>query len=158
MKIDSRKKLESLAAEARKKRAAHPREVLVCAGTGCLANGSAEVLKALDKALQEAGFPAKTRPFLKTTGCHGFCERGPLVVIQPEGIFYQRVKPKDAREIVEETVASGRIVERLLYKDPNTKQKITRYDEIPFYAQQHRVALGRIGRIDPAEIPSDEAD
>ncbi|MCX5908610.1 MAG: (2Fe-2S) ferredoxin domain-containing protein, partial [Deltaproteobacteria bacterium] len=70
---------------------------------------------------------------LKKTGCHGFCERGPVVVLHPQEIFYQRVAPKDVADIVSETFQQGKVAARLLYTDPQTNQKITRHDEIPFY-------------------------
>jgi NADH-quinone oxidoreductase subunit F len=89
---------------------------------------------------------------LKTTGCHGFCEQGPLVVIQPKGIFYKGVKPKDVKDIVEKTLVGGEIIKRLLYRDPNTKERIEQYTAIPFYSKQVRIALRNIGRIDPGDI------
>jgi NADH-quinone oxidoreductase subunit F len=72
--------------------------------------------------------------------------------LQPKGIFYQRVKPRDAKEIVEQTLLKGEIIKRLLYKDPNTKERIENYGSIPFYAKQHRISLRHIGRIDPFDI------
>jgi len=89
------------------------RFVSVCGGTGCLALGSEAVVEALREALGEAGLT--TEVVLRKTGCHGFCERGPLVVVHPQEVFYQQVKPEDAKEIVEETVMGGKLVERLLY-------------------------------------------
>jgi NADH-quinone oxidoreductase subunit F len=87
-----------------------------------------------------------------TTGCHGFCERGPVVVMRPENIFYQRVQVKDVPEIVSETVVKGSIVERLLYTHPQTGEKIVYEDDVPFYALQERVILGDNGFIDPTRI------
>ncbi len=152
MKIDSVTKLNKAIRDARKKRAGYEIEVLVCAGTGCLANGSMDVRDAIERALKKKRQKAKLKLMLKCTGCHGFCEKGPLVVINPPGVFYQRVKPKDAKEIVEKTLAKGELIPRLLYKDPNTKKRIERHDKIPFYALQHRTALRNIGKIDPADI------
>ncbi|MFH2000016.1 MAG: NAD(P)H-dependent oxidoreductase subunit E, partial [Planctomycetota bacterium] len=127
-------------------------EVLVCAGTGCIANGSLEVMEALDSLINKKRLNAKLKLFLKGTGCHGFCEKGPLVVIQPQGIFYQSVKPKDAVDIVEKTLEKGELIPRLLYKDPNTKERIEAYSRIAFYSRQHRISLRNIGKIDPFEI------
>jgi NADH-quinone oxidoreductase subunit F len=151
-KIDSVAKLKRLVTKARKVRSARKTEVLVCAGTGCLANGSAEVKDRLQEAIDANGVAAKAKLFVKGTGCHGFCEKGPLVVVQPRGVFYRQVKPKDAEEIVETTLVNGDVVKRLLYRDPNTKKRPETYGEIPFYARQERIALRNIGKIDPFDI------
>jgi NADH-quinone oxidoreductase subunit F len=89
---------------------------------------------------------------LKETGCHGFCERGPVVVIRPKRIFYQRVKPEDIPEIISETVLNGNIIERLLYVDPVTNEKIVYEADVPFYKRQTRNILGVNGEIDPTNI------
>ena len=127
-------------------------EIIVCHGTGCLANGSPRVSAALQEAVRAAGLDVSVKAGIKTTGCHGFCSRGPLVIIQPEGIFYQKVKPSDAADIVQTTLIEGQPVERLLYADPNTKEKILRVGDIPFYKLQRRVVLRNIGHIDPTDI------
>jgi len=127
-------------------------EIVVCHGTGCMANGSARVTDAIKTALAHAGIQAMVRPGIKTTGCQGFCSRGPLVLIRPRGLFYQRVKPKDAKEIIERTIISGEPVDRLLYKLPETGEPVFLEQEIPFYKLQKRVVLHNIGKIDPADI------
>lgn len=127
-------------------------EILVCAGTGCLANGSEKVAAALTAEMQKAGIAGQVRFGLKHTGCHGFCEKGPLVVIQPAGTFYVKVKPIDAEAIVQKTVQKGEVLEKLLYRDPNTKKRIPRYQDVDFYAKQHRIALRNCGKIDPTRI------
>ncbi len=127
-------------------------EVIVCYGTGCLASGAQRVEAALRKSLAQAGIEAKVRPLIKTTGCRGFCSRGPLVVIQPQGLFYQKVSADDAEEIVATTLVKGEVVERLLYKDLQTGEAIAREADIPFYKLQQRLVLGRIGSIDPTDI------
>ena len=127
-------------------------EVIVCYGTGCLAAGAEQVEAALKEALDQAGLDTKVRPLIKTTGCRGFCSRGPLVVIQPEGLFYQKVKASDAGEIVQTTLVEGQPVERLLYQDPQSGEPIPREQDIPFYKKQHRLVLGRIGSVDPTDI------
>jgi NADH:ubiquinone oxidoreductase subunit F (NADH-binding)/(2Fe-2S) ferredoxin len=152
MRIDSVSKLNKMISAARKTRADRKVEVLVCAGTGCLANGSLEVLESIDKLVKKKRLGVKLKLFTKQTGCHGFCEKGPLVVIQPQGIFYQRVKPRDVEEIVTTTLIKGEVIPRLLYKDPNTKKRIETYGKIPFYGKQHRIALRNIGKIDPFDI------
>ncbi|MFN2236356.1 MAG: NADH-quinone oxidoreductase subunit NuoF [Anaerolineales bacterium] len=124
--------------------------IMVCGGTGCLALASDEVAQALEKALVDQGVKAKVE--LKTTGCPGFCEQGPLLVIHPERIFYVRVKPKDAAEIVSKTIANGEIIERLLYEDPMTGEKIVHETDVPFYKEQTRILLKNSGLIDPRRI------
>jgi len=89
---------------------------------------------------------------VRATGCHGFCERGPLVVIRPESIFYQRVSVEDVLEIISETVLKGNIIDRLLYTDPNTGKKVIYEHEVPFYRKQKRLVFGNNGYIDPAII------
>jgi NADH:ubiquinone oxidoreductase subunit F (NADH-binding)/(2Fe-2S) ferredoxin len=152
MRIKSVKSLESVAKTAREERGKLETEVLVCAGPGCLLNGSLKVAEALERAIRERRLDAKLSLGLKTTGCHGLCEQGPLVVIQPRAIFYPRVKPKDAAEIVEKTLENGEVLERLLYRDPKTKQRVEQYTAIPFYHKQIRIALRNIGKIDPCNI------
>jgi len=127
-------------------------EIIICHGTGCLANGSLKVSEAFEAALKGSGIEAKVTPGIKTTGCHGFCSRGPLVVIRPQGLFYQRVKPKDAEEIVQRTFVEGESVERLLYEDPKTGNPILLENDIPFYKRQQRIVLANIGKIDPTDI------
>jgi NADH-quinone oxidoreductase subunit F len=124
--------------------------VFVCAGTGCQASGSLEVVEALNQELRVNGL--KEKVMLRGTGCHGFCERGPLVIVGPDNIFYQKVAPEDVEEIVSETVINGRVVERLLYEDAATGQKVVRKEEVPFYAKQMRQILGPNGELDPFEI------
>ncbi|KJS32879.1 MAG: NADH dehydrogenase [Desulfatitalea sp. BRH_c12] len=127
-------------------------EVVVCHGTGCLASGSAKVSQAFRDALETAGIQAKVMPGIKTTGCHGLCSRGPLVVIRPQGLFYQRVQPKDVAEIVQRTLIEGQAVDRLLYRNPDTGDLVFTQDDIPFYKLQERVVLRNVGKIDPTDI------
>jgi NADH:ubiquinone oxidoreductase subunit F (NADH-binding)/(2Fe-2S) ferredoxin/Pyruvate/2-oxoacid:ferredoxin oxidoreductase delta subunit len=117
-----------------------------------LANGSAKVCDAFKTALAETHIGAKVIPGIKTTGCHGFCSRGPLVIIRPQGLFYQRVKPQNVAEIVQHTLVEGQAVEKLLYKDPQTGEPVHTEDDIPFYSLQKRVVLQNIGKIDPTAI------
>jgi len=124
--------------------------ITVCAGTGCLACGCEAVANSFRDVLKEVRLDRDVA--IKTTGCHGFCERGPLVVIQPEGIFYQRVKPADTKLIVEQTVLGGQLVKKLLYKDPQTKKDIPKEHDIPFYKKQMRLIFGRNGFLDPTSI------
>ncbi|MEM4728666.1 MAG: NADH-quinone oxidoreductase subunit NuoF [Thermoplasmata archaeon] len=125
-------------------------QLALCRGTGCCAHGSLKVADALREELRKRGL--EERAELLLTGCHGFCERGPILVIRPMDIFYQRIRPEDVPEVVEETVLNGRVVERLLYTDPATGNKIVHEYEIPFYKNQTRIIFGNNGRIDPTRI------
>lgn len=127
-------------------------EIVICHGTGCIANGGMKVYEAFKSVLEGSGIDAKVMPGIKTTGCHGFCSRGPLVIIRPQGIFYQRVKPKHVEEIVRKTVVEGETVAKLLYKDPVSGDPIPAEKDIPFYKLQERVVLHNIGKIDPTDI------
>jgi NADP-reducing hydrogenase subunit HndC len=127
-------------------------EIVVCHGTGCVANGSPKVTEAFKTAIAAAGINVKVMPGIKSTGCQGFCSRGPLVSIKPKGIFYQRVKPKDVEEIVQKTLLANEPVERLLYTDPKTGKAVLTEEEIPFYNLQERIILRKIGKIDPTDI------
>ena len=88
----------------------------------------------------------------RRTGCHGFCERGPIIVIRPEEICYFQIKPEDVPEIISETIKDKKIIERLLYIDPETKEKIVHESDIPFYKNQGRIVFGSNVRIDPKSI------
>jgi len=124
--------------------------VSICAGTGCLACGCQPVANEFKRVLAERGLQEKC--LLKTTGCHGFCERGPLVVIHPQGIFYQQMKPEDVEEVVEKTIEKGEVVRRLLYKHPQTGEEIVREEDVPFYKHQKRIVFADNGKLDPREI------
>jgi len=122
--------------------------VTVCGGTGCRVYGSEKVIDALRAEITRNGIEADVR----MTGCHGFCEQGPVVVIQPQGIFYKSVKLEDVPDILHKTVARGEVIERLLYTDPITSEKIVHEHEVPFYARQTRHLLNLNGLIDPTSI------
>ena len=110
--------------------------VIVCHGTGCLANNSPAVAEALRGAIKAAKITAKVVPQIKTTGCHGFCSRAPVVVVQPAGFFYQNVAPDDAAEIVATTLMEGKPVDRLLAVDYQTGEHVPLEKDIPFYKHQ----------------------
>ena len=124
--------------------------ISLCAGSGCRALGSAKLVAAFETALADAGLDGTVR--IQQNGCHGFCERGLMCVIRPQGILYQKVKPADAAEIVEATLGRGEVIDRLLYEDPGTGEKITKETEIPFYARQKRSLMHQNALIDPLEI------
>jgi NADH:ubiquinone oxidoreductase subunit F (NADH-binding)/(2Fe-2S) ferredoxin/NAD-dependent dihydropyrimidine dehydrogenase PreA subunit len=124
--------------------------ISVCGGTGCHAYGCEKVRDRFKKVVREKGDPKKIR--LRFTGCRGLCERGPIVTIQPQDIFYQRVQEKDVARILSETVNRGKILKDLLYEDAITKRKVTSEKEIPFYKAQNRLVLGNNGLIEPTKI------
>jgi NADH-quinone oxidoreductase subunit F len=124
--------------------------VAVCCGTGCIACGGRAVADAFRTEIDARGLGERVR--LLTTGCHGFCERGPLVVLRPQGVLYQQVKPEDVAEILETSIEADRIVERLLYVDPVTNEQIPREEDVPFYKHQRRLVLASNGVIDPTSI------
>lgn len=124
--------------------------VLICGGTGCKSAGSKEVQLAFSRAIEAKGLSDEV--MVVETGCHGFCEHGPLVIVYPEGIFYCQVKAEDVEEIVESHLFKGRIVERLLYHEPLTHESIPNYSEINFYKKQHRLVLENCGAINPEQI------
>ena len=126
--------------------------VTVCGGTGCRVYGSEQVWGAFRQELQDQGADSLLEYQVKVTGCHGFCEKGPLVVIRPQGIMYTHVQVKDVPEIVRETILGGRVVERLIYRDPQTGEMIAREDEVPFYKNQMRLILSLNGNLDPLQI------
>jgi len=142
--------LEKWKREIIAKQGQYETEISVCGGTGCHAYGCKKVKNELVKAIRKNGYRSKVR--LKFTGCRGFCERGPIVTIQPQGIFYQRVQEKDVPAILSETVAQGRVLEYLLYEDAVTKRKVTSEKDVSFYQKQQRVVLENNGLIEPTKI------
>ncbi len=126
------------------------KSVRVCIGTGCAAKGSRRLYELFCEAAEQSGQDVRVEA--KCVGCHGFCERGPIVVVEPGEIFYQRVEEPDVAEIFRETVVGGRVVERLLYEDPVTGKKAEKAEEIDFYKVQERIVLGNNGLIDPTTI------
>ena len=126
------------------------RKLLICGGTGCHATGSIALKETLKTELENKGLQDKVQ--LIETGCNGFCAMGPLMVVQPEGVFYQKIKADDVPELVEAQLVNNKQLERLLYKDPVTKKRIPKQDDIPFFAYQKPRALRNKGVIDPESI------
>ncbi len=124
--------------------------ITVCGGTGCHAYGCLKVAQAFEDEIRNQRLQDSVD--VRTTGCHGFCERGPIVVIQPEGVFYQRIKLKDIKEVISETIVGKKIIDRLLYVDPRTQEKIALEKNVPFYKKQKRIIFGNNGFIDPTDI------
>jgi (2Fe-2S) ferredoxin len=126
------------------------RHVVLCGGTGCLSSNSAEILAKFREVIHAKGLDDKVT--VNQVGCFGFCSQGPFVKIFPEDTLYRMVHLSDVDEIVEKDIEGGEIVERLLYVDPQTKEKITKQDDINFYKKQVRIALHGCGAINPEDI------
>ena len=124
--------------------------VLICAGTGCVSSGSKKVQAALNTELIKRGLDKEVKVF--ETGCHGFCEMGPLLIVYPEGVFYCRVQESDVPDLVESHLYKGRIVERLLYKEPLSHEAVPSYQDIGFYKKQMRMVLANCGHINPESL------
>jgi len=139
--------------------AAEEQKILVCAGTGCVASGSLDIYDRLHVLMKERGIacevvlqeePHEKNVGLKKSGCHGFCEMGPLVLIEPQGFLYTKVKLSDCEEIIEKTIQRGELIERLVYSNDGTIYP--KHNEIPFYQKQTRLVLEHCGRIDATSI------
>ena len=148
--LNSVAKLESLRKQLLKERKKFSSTIIVCGGTGCQASRCLTVIDALKGELAGQGLEKIVR--VRTTGCHGFCEQGPIMVIEPGNIFYCHLKPGDAQEVVARTVKKGEVVERLLYTDPISGKKVRTEAEIPFYKAQDRQLLKNNKFVDPCSI------
>ncbi|MCX7884211.1 MAG: NADH-quinone oxidoreductase subunit NuoF [Caloramator sp.] len=124
--------------------------LLVCGGTGCKASGSSEIIEIFEKEIEKAGL--KDEIHVITTGCFGFCEKGPIVKVTPDNVFYVEVNSEKAVRIINEHIIKGRIVEEYLYKEPITKEFLPEQSDMPFYKKQIRIALRNCGFIDPENI------
>jgi NADP-reducing hydrogenase subunit HndC len=150
-RLSSAKELEELRKEMLSKRDSGKSVVTVCTGTACQTYGSLEIYRKFTDEIRKQGLEG-TVVEAKATGCHGFCEQGPVVVIFPQEICYVKVKLEDVPEIVAATLAQGRVIERLLYEDPVTGQRIAKDPDIPFYKNQMRIVFGNNKYINPREI------
>lgn len=126
--------------------------VRVCCGTGCRANGSLEVLEEFKRLISRESYSTDRPVVAGPTGCHGFCEHGPIVIIEPGNIFYQQVQKSDVEEIFNRTIREGILIKRLLYSDPATGKESATTDDVPFYARQSRRVLSLSGTVDPESI------
>lgn len=124
--------------------------ILLCYGGACLSSGADKVKEALETELGKAGLHNEID--IITTGCMGTCELGPVMVVYPEGIFYQKVLPEDVAEIVQEHLLKGRVVKRLLYKKPEKEELIAMFNDIDFFKLQKKIALRNCGNINPLDI------
>jgi len=149
-RIDSPAELEKLRESILSIRDPNKPCITLCSGSACHASASREVAASIEEELARLGLSAEVD--LRKTGCHGFCERGPIIVIHPEKICYFQIKPEDVPEIISRTIKDKEVIERLLYTDPATNEKIIHESEIPFYKHQERIVFGSNGAIDPKSI------
>lgn len=140
----------------------YKKRIVVCAGTGCIANGSLQIYSALKDSLAmqslDVSIELKAHDdhdhdvLISGSGCQGFCQVGPLVTVEPDGILYAHVKPEDADEIVEQTIVQGKLIDRLLYVNPADGRHCKGAGDIPFYTRQKRTALKECGHLDPENV------
>ncbi len=148
--IESAADLEELQNRAEKEYESHDKLISMCGGTGCRGGGCQDVIEELKTRLEDKGMTDEVG--LKVTGCQGFCEMGPLMVIRPEGNFYCNIEPEDVEEILEKTIKNGEAIERLEYVEPQTEEKIIKEQDIPFYKNQGRIVFESNGHISPTDI------
>ena len=148
-RVHSPAELEELRKDILAERDPHKPCIAICTGTGCLALGAAKVVTAIKAEISKQGLEAEVD--VRETGCPGFCERGTVIVIYPEETCYLKVQPEDAEEIVSGLLAN-KVVERLLYVDPITGERVVHEGEIPFYKKQKRLLIGNNIKIDPKNI------
>ena len=129
------------------------RHIVLCGGTGCLSSHSKEIREKFEEVIKAQGLEDKVT--VNQVGCFGFCSQGPFVKIYPEDTLYRMVHMEDVEEIIEKDIKNNEVVERLLYVDPQTQQKVRKQDDIEFYKKQLRIALHGCGAINPEDI--DEA-
>jgi len=149
-RLTSMQDLAVLRDEIKAKKDNKAKEVAICTGTGCLGLGAAKVYKAFQTEILKRSLQGDIR--VKETGCPGFCQRGTIAVVTPPGVYYLGVQPSDVVEIIEETLLSGKLVDRLLYSDPMTGKKAVREEDIPFYRHQSRLLIKNNIKIDPKDI------
>ena len=149
-KLNSRSDLKNLRELINARRDPDKKCITICSGTGCLAYHSTDIVMAFEHELEKSEL--KHAVDLRRTGCYGFCERGPIVVILPEKICYLGTKVQDVPRIVSQTLVQGELVEDLLYQDPDTGERIAHFEDIPFYKHQKRIILATNALIDPKKI------
>jgi len=145
----SPEELEAIAAAAGEEQKKYRKMLMVCTGTGCVAAKGFDIRDGLARTMKEKGLDSEY--VVVGTGCNGFCASGPIVVVQPDGIFYQKVSANDLEEIVD-SLPKDEVVERLLYTDPVTGETGEKIEEIPFFSKQQLIALRNKGLIDPENI------
>ncbi|MBU2622460.1 MAG: SLBB domain-containing protein [Proteobacteria bacterium] len=149
-RLNSPEALERFRQEILSKRDPNKPCITLCSGSACHASGSGEVAAALEAEIKKQGLSDAVE--IRRTGCHGFCERGPIIVIHPDEICYFQITPDDIPEIISKTIKEKSVIERLLYTDPGTNKKIIHESEIPFYKNQQRLVFGSNGSIDPKSV------
>ena len=149
-RIKSPAGLEELRKGILSERDTNKRCITLCSGSACHASGSKQVAASIEEEIKRQGLSDEVD--IRKTGCHGFCERGPIIVIHPEEICYLQITPEDVPEIVSQTIKENKVIERLLYTDPNTNEKISHESEIPFYKNQERLIFGSNISIDPKSL------
>lgn len=149
-RINSPSELEKLRKGILSQRDPDKANIAICAGMDCLSLDNGRVISAFEKEVDKKDL--KTKVDIRVTGCHGLCEKGPMVVIYPEEICYVEVTPKDVPEIVTQTVLGKKVIDRLIYLDPDTGEKAERLSEIPFYKNQMRHLMGNCAKIDPTSF------
>ena len=150
MKFTNYQSLRDYCAELADKKDQNKLTITLCTGTGCHAYGCMKVFDAFAEGIKSRGWEDKVD--LRASGCHGFCERGPLVVIEPGNIFYQQIKTSDVDEILDKTMDQGELLERLLYTNEETGKKVVKESDVPFYSKQMRLVFGMNGQINPENI------
>lgn len=153
--------LEKIASDYKAMNDTVARRMVICAGTGCIANGSLKLYDALLKEIEKAGINVVVelksedhapKSHLSKSGCQGFCQMGPLLTIEPDGILYCRAHAADAAEIVEKTLKNNELIDRLVYKSPTDGSHCRGTNDIPFYTRQRRTVLKACGHVDPEDI------
>ncbi|MBL6964632.1 MAG: NAD(P)H-dependent oxidoreductase subunit E [Bacteroidetes bacterium] len=144
------KDLEVIKDQKLARQKAYKSMLMVCAGTGCVAAGSMSLFDSFNQKLKEKGLDQQY--LAVPTGCNGFCAQGPIIVVQPEGIFYQKVKTNDLDKIIDEHLEGNKPVEKLLYKDRSGKERIPAMNDIEFFSKQKLIALRNRGVINPEDI------
>ena len=150
MKIKSSEEFKVLQEQIKNSRDPEKPCITICAGTGCIAYGADKLVDRFKAEVEKEGLQEKID--IRSTGCHGFCEQGPVVVIHPKKIFYRRVGLDDAAEVIQKTVLNGEVLDHLLYTDPISGEKIIYEDDVPFYKKQMRLVFGMNGHIDPTSL------
>ena len=151
-RVDHINELEDLRMQLSAEHAHFTQTLTFCGGTGCRASGSLSVIDAVKEVLGKRGLDNNV--LVRVTGCHGFCEQGPIMVLEPGNIFYCHLTPDDSHDIVHKTVSNGEVIERLLYTDPVSGKKVGTEAEILFYRAQDRQLLSQNRSIDPCSIDS----
>lgn len=159
MKIHNREELENSRVQYKQSLDCQYKKILICAGTGCVAGGSLDLYARMKEIMEEKGLNVSVslekEPHdsvgIKKSGCHGFCEMGPLLRIEPSGILYIKVKVEDCQEIIEKSILHDEVIDRLVYRNAEGKM-YQKQEEIPFYEQQTRVALEHCGHINAESI------